>query len=361
MALKYLEVGQIRTNKQGQEYEIISKDDFRCVVVRFLKNGYTKETMADYAYRGVVRMPRILVGEVYPDKNGELFTITEVKLASKIKIVWPDGEERYTTTYKIENKEVIRERNNIHINPAIKVGQIYKNTQGSEIVVIGYENSTKVLVEIGKTKYKEYVASGNLLKGFVHDKYAPSVAGKGIIGDAENIDVKSQVYVAWVGMVKRCYTFYDYNPRAKINYGDCSVREDFLYFPNFIAWYDKQVVQPKWHLDKDLLVPGNRVYSPDTCIFLPRALNTFLTVRKNERGPYPLGVTIHEETGHYEAACNRDGKRIYLGVYKTPEAAFAAYKVEKEAYAKDLAERWKDQIDPRAYEALMKYEVNITD
>lgn len=361
MALKYLEVGQIRTNKQGEDYEIISKEDFKSVTVKFLKNGYIKETSAAYAYSGVVRMPRIIVGQVLPDKNGELFKITEIKLSDKVKIIWEDGEERYTTTYKIENRQVIRERDNIHINPAVKVGQVYKNTQGSEIKVIGYESSKRVLVEIGKTKYTEYVASGNLLKGFVHDKYAPSVCGVGIIGDVVNIDVKSQVYVAWVGMIKRCHTEYDYNPRAIINYGDCSVREDFLYFPNFIAWYDKQKVGPKWQLDKDLLIPGNKEYSPDACVFLPRALNTFLTIRKNARGPYPLGVTIHEETGHYEAACNRDCKRIYLGVYKTPEAAFAAYKVEKEAYAKDLAERWKDQIDPRAYEALMKYEVNITD
>ena len=51
----------------------------------------------------------------------------------------------------------------------------------------------------------------------------------------------------------------------------------------------------------------------------------------------------------------------YLGTLDTELEAFHAYKHAKEAYVKELAEKWKDQIDPRAYNALMKYEVEITD
>ena len=47
--------------------------------------------------------------------------------------------------------------------------------------------------------------------------------------------------------------------------------------------------------------------------------------------------------------------------FKTPEEAFYVYKEAKETYIKEVANRWKDQIDPRVYEALMKYEVEITD
>lgn len=360
MAIKYLEIGQVLENKQGEKYVIEGLDHCKSVKVRFLENDSVKYTTANYAYRGIVRKERVLIGEKYLDKNGEEISIIDKKSQNDITVQWSDGETRSVNAYRIENRLVIRVNDNKHINPTVKVGQIYINRQGSEIKVIEYENSTKILVEIGETKYQQYVHAGNLISLNVHDKYAPSVAGKGIFGDAV-VDVKSQVYTSWAGMLKRCYTFYEDKPRARINYEGCEVHEDFLYLPDYINWYGKQIVQPKWHLDKDLLVPGNKVYSPDTCVFLPRALNTFLTLRGNERGPYPLGVTIHENTGHYEAACNRDGKRVYLGVYKTPEAAFAAYKIEKEAYAKDLAERWKDQIDPRAYEALIKFQVNITD
>jgi len=355
MAIKYLQIGQILENKDGEKYVIEGLENCKSVKIRFLSNSSVKYITAHSAYRGIV-----LIGEKYLDKSGEEITVISKKNQENITVQWDDGETRTLGAYRIENRLVIRTNDNKNINPTVKVGQKYINKQGSEINVLEYKNSARILVEIGKTKYQKYVTSGNLISLNVHDKYAPSVAGKGIFGDAV-VDVKSQVYTSWAGMLKRCYNFYEYNPRAKINYESCEVHEDFLYLPNYMEWYDKQIVHPKWQLDKDLLVPGNKVYGPDKCIFLPRALNTFLTLRGNERGPYPLGVTIHEKTGHYEAACNRDGKRIYLGVYKTPEDAFEAYKAEKEAYAKDLAERWKEQIDPRAYQALMEYQVNITD
>jgi hypothetical protein len=360
MAIKYLEIGQVLENKQGEKYVIEGLDHCKSVKVRFLSNNSVKYTTANYAYRGIVRMERVLVGEQYLDKNGETITVVGKTKQDDITIQWDDGETRSTNAYRIENRLVIRTNDNKHVNPTVKVGQIYVNRQGSEIKVLEYENSTKILVEIGERKYQQYVHAGNLISLNVHDKYAPSVAGKGIFGDAE-VDVKSQVYTSWAGMLKRCYTFYDDKPRARINYEGCEVREDFLYLPDYMAWYEKQIVQPKWHLDKDLLVPGNKIYSPDTCVFLPRALNTFLTVRGNERGPYPIGVTYHERLGKYEACCNRDGKSVYLGLYLNPEDAFEAYKKEKESYAKDLAKRWEGVIDSRACEALMNYRVLITD
>jgi len=356
------QVGDRKQNKQGEWFTVIDVNGCKDITVKFDNKDYIKKTESIYVRSGSIRLPKHMVGDKLFDKNNNPITIVKIEGSSKITFEWEDGYQRTCQSSAIYLGRVLREEDSKIMNPEVKVGQWFTNTQGIELEVIKYEKASRITVKVhGPVEYEIVTNQGNLKKGIVHDKYSPSVAGKGILGDAENIDVKSQVYVAWTGMVKRCNTFYDYNPRARINYEDCSVREDFLYFPNFITWYDKQIVQPKWQLDKDLLVPGNKIYSPDTCIFLPRALNTFLTIRKNDRGPFPLGVTIHEETGHYEAACNRDGKRIYLGVYKTPEAAFAAYKVEKEAYAKDLAERWKDQIDPRAYEALMKYEVNITD
>ena len=36
-------------------------------------------------------------------------------------------------------------------------------------------------------------------------------------------------------------------------------------------------------------------------------------------------------------------------------------KIARESYVKEVANKWKDQIDPRVYEALMNYQVEITD
>jgi len=360
MAMKFLKVGLTLENGQGEKYIIEEMEHCKQVKVRFLSNDSIKYTTADYAYRGVVRMEKVLIGSKYLDKSGEEITVIAKDGQSNITVQWSDGETRSVNAYRIENRLVIRTNDNKLINPTVKVGQVYINRQGSQIKVIEYENSTKILVEIGKTKYQQYVHAGNLISLNVHDNFAPSLAGRGIFGDAV-VDVKSQVYTSWAGMFKRCYTFYEDKPRARINYEGCEVHENFVYLPDYIDWYNKQLVEPKWHLDKDLLVKGNKVYSPETCVFLPRALNTFLTLRGNDRGPYPLGVTYHDRLGKYEASCNRDGKSVYLGLHLDPLSAFEAYKNEKEAYAKDLAKRWKGRIDPRACEALMNFEISIED
>ena len=51
----------------------------------------------------------------------------------------------------------------------------------------------------------------------------------------------------------------------------------------------------------------------------------------------------------------------HLGHFNTADQAFQAYKEAKEAYIKEVANKWKNQIDPRVYDALMKWEINIDD
>lgn len=66
-------------------------------------------------------------------------------------------------------------------------------------------------------------------------------------------------------------------------------------------------------------------------------------------------------SGNYGAVVSKFGKTERIGTFCTIEEAFLAYKREKEKYLKQQAEKWKSQIDPRAYEALMNYQVEITD
>jgi hypothetical protein len=355
------EVGERHQNNKGDWYTIIGVNGCKDITIQFDERGFIKKTESIFIRTGSIRLPKYFVGDEFFDKKGNKAKIVNIESSSRYTFEWEDGYQRICQSSVISLGTLLREEDSCQINPEIKVGQFFTNTQGVTLEVIKYEKASKVTVKVhGPVEYEIITTQGNLKKGVVHDKYSPSFAGKGILGDAV-VDVKSQEYVAWAGMIKRCYIFYENKPTARVNYEGCEVADHFLYYPNFTGWFGKQFVQPKWQLDKDLLVKGNKIYSAETCVFLPRALNTFLTLRGNHRGPYPIGVTIHEETGHFEAACNRDGKRIYLGVYKTPEAAFEIYKAEKEAYAKDLAARWKGQIDPRAYDALMNWTVDITD
>lgn len=361
MALKYLKIGDTRTNKQGYKYEIIEINNCKSVFIRFLIDGSVKETTADYAHKGVVGKQRFFIGNIYKDKYGDDIKLINYKTYDKITVQWSDGTTRVVTGYQIENGLVIREDYSQRLNPSVKVGDEFRNNQGTLLRVKEYRSYSNVLVEVlGSIHHDVVCNAGNLIKGNVHDKYAPSVAGKGIIGDA-TVDVKSKEYKTWTGMIKRCYVFYDYNPRAKINYEDCSVCEDWLHYENFLKWFKLQNLREDWQLDKDLLVKGNREYSPDKCVFLPREINTFLTLRKNDRGEYPVGVTYHSRLDKFEAGCNRGGKNLYLGLFSDPVSAFNAYKTEKESFAKELAERWKTLIDKRAYDALLSWTVNIDD
>ena len=55
------------------------------------------------------------------------------------------------------------------------------------------------------------------------------------------------------------------------------------------------------------------------------------------------------------------GKQEKLGSFNTEIEAFNAYKKAKEAFVKEQANKWKDKIDERAYNALMNYTVDIND
>jgi len=166
------------------------------------------------------------------------------------------------------------------------------------------------------------------------------------------------VYTLWKNLLRRCYDArtQEKNP----TYISCTVSENFKSFSFFYEWTQKQISfnQDGFQLDKDVLVKGNKLYSENTCLFLPRELNNLLTSSKAARGILPLGVS--KDKGRFRARCDT-GVCQYLGGFDSPEEAFQAYKQVKEAFIKSQAEKWKAHIDPRAFAALMAYEVSITD
>jgi hypothetical protein len=98
------------------------------------------------------------------------------------------------------------------------------------------------------------------------------------------------------------------------------------------------------------------------CIFIPKHINCLLTKSNKTRGILPIGVSYAKLNKKYKAqAQNHDGKVIHLGLYKNIEDAFYSYKEFKENVIKSVANKYKDNIDSRAYDALMCYSVEITD
>ena len=165
----------------------------------------------------------------------------------------------------------------------------------------------------------------------------------------------------WRDMLRRCYV-----PSIQAKYPTyigCTVSDTFKVYDSFQDWYFDQVacLIKGWQIDKDLLIKGNKLYSEDTCTLLPKEINIALINCKAKRGCLPVGVSASSTKGKYLSQISLDGRSEYLGTFSTAEQAFLAYKQAKEAHIKEVANKWKDQIDPRVYEALMKYQVEITD
>jgi len=167
-------------------------------------------------------------------------------------------------------------------------------------------------------------------------------------------------YHLWQHFLLRCYNFKFQKKHP--TYIGCQASENFKSYSYFYEWCQSQIGfgQEGFHLDKDLLFRGNKVYSEGTCLFLPRKLNNLLTCRKNCRGSLPVGVSFHRN-GFQAQCCTDKTSSRSLGYFHTAEEAFQAYKQAKEAFIKRQAEKWKALIDPRAYEALMSYTILITD
>ena len=166
-------------------------------------------------------------------------------------------------------------------------------------------------------------------------------------------------YAIWYGFLLRCYS-----PRVQgkqPTYVGCSTSENFKSYSYFYRWCQNQVGFgfQGFQLDKDLLIKGNKVYSEDNCLFLPQELNKLLISSRACRGSLPIGVCISQN--RFLAQYSIDSVSKHIGLFDTPEEAHNAYKKAKESHIKLQAEKWKDQIDIRAYEALMRYEVLSTD
>jgi hypothetical protein len=173
-------------------------------------------------------------------------------------------------------------------------------------------------------------------------------------------------YDLWGSMLGRC----SQNVQASHpTYIGVTCSENFKSYTFFYEWCHKQMGFGSrdekgryWHLDKDLLIKGNKFYSEDTCVFVPLAINCLLTKRESKRGSHPLGVHFETSKNKFTVNCNNGvGKLEWLGYFNCQNEAFLAYKTYKEVLIKQIAEQYKHQLDPRAYEALVKYTVEITD
>lgn len=245
------------------------------------------------------------------------------------------------------------------------VGTKYTTKQGCEVEILEYISYSKILIKFNDAVgLEKFVSKKELLNGMIKNPYHPDVRGVGFFGEGPHVakvgNEISKEYTHWSSMLSRCY-YQKYHERFPTYIG-CSVDPQWHNFQEFAEWCQWQVGfgAPKSVLDKDLLLPNNKIYSPEACVFLPAKLNNLIVTQVKPGKNVPAGISFQESSQKYIVSCAIDGKNKNLGRYKCPKEAFKVYKDFKENLVKEKADEYKDQIDPRAYFALVNYKVAAT-
>lgn len=161
-------------------------------------------------------------------------------------------------------------------------------------------------------------------------------------------------FLRWKFMMDRCYSKQWVTKHP--TYATCYVAPVWHSFMAFKAWMTTQDWKDK-QLDKDLLSRGTKRYSPETCLFVSRQVNSLFNERENAQGNLPLG--IYGRNGKYEVGVSRGlGKRSWVGAYATVPEAIDAY---VQAKAEVTAQVVRQEPDPTVKEAIEKYSKYFTE
>lgn len=317
----------------------------------------------------------INVGEIYKtDSYGDVEVLEYINYA-KVKIRFKDtGSERYTSFEYIRSGKVrdlsLKSKARLKIADEVKslnkktlVGREFTTRHCGKCKVIDYMGWDSVVVEFLEPKYITTCQKSALTTGYLNNPLYPSVMGKGYRGVGRYGNSDKEALRLWNNLLKRVFDSKCHVTQP--TYRDTSICDEWLNFQNFAEWcYTQKFFNMKdefgkiYCLDKDLLVKGNKIYSPETCRFIPNEVNVLFTTRKACRGKTPIGVSFHKKTKKFQASLSNLGStNQYLGLYETPEEAFQAYKTAKESYIKDVAEKWKGKIDDEIYDSMLEYEV----
>ena len=203
-------------------------------------------------------------------------------------------------------------------------GQRHTTNHG-DIVILAYNSRHDITIRFVKTKtVLTGINSGNIRKGLVRDPYFPICAGVGYVGIGEYAPTNNKCYNAWSNMLRRCYA--PSNNYMARTYSGCTVRKVWHCYQRFAAWYVRQPYAwlDGYELDKDLRVPGNKVYGPDTCTLIPKSINAAL-VGFGRGGKYGAGV-MRQPCGSYWAQSGSSRAKKYVGPFSTVEKAKLEYK-----------------------------------
>lgn len=367
--IKENRIGQKQIMNCGMECEIIEYNNCDDITVKFEDGTIVKNKKYDKFKKGRIKNKNIKkdysnkIGEKNYNKDGIEMIIIEFFNPKNITIKLKDDRIIYNKSYYDFKKGTIK------ICGKNKIGEKNINKYNEIYEIIDYKSYNNMTIKFDNG-YEMKCISNSFKNAKCSSPYAKTVYEKGYIGEGiYNSKNNIKLYDTWSGMFTRCYNL-KYQ-KEKPTYIGCEVCEEWLNLQNFGKWYDENYYElgsEQMHIDKDILIKNNKLYSPDTCIFVPNNINTLFTNCKTVRGEFPIGVSYNKQgLKHYKARISNnicEGKRYDIGNFYTPEEAFYAYKKEKERIIKQIADEYAQKypnFPSKLYNAMYNYQVEITD
>lgn len=360
-------VGEERYNNQNIKMKIIAYRNCEDLDVQF-EDGYIAYNKRYGSFkRGEIKHPNYKhsgtlnrIGEVSYASSGEKMTIIAYRNNADIDIVFEDGTIVKHKTYQQFKLGKIKNRNyykNKRIGETVVLSR-YRNISAE---IIDYKDAKNITVyikdldEIITTNYTSFS------KAEIRPKNYKTICNRGISSKPDT-ESRRDALITWRSMMERCYSEVHLNKNE--TYKGCIVCDEWHNFQNFAKWYDENYYEIPGHtmcLDKDILIKGNKIYSPETCVFVSHDINTLFTKSNKTRGDLPIGVSYDKRRNSYESYISYYGRKKYLGNYKNKYDAFDMYKKSKENYIKEVADKYEKYIPEKLYNAMYKYEVELTD
>ena len=219
----------------------------------------------------------------------------------------------------------------------VKVNEIYSSNHSGDFIVLkpmGTMNKNMTyLVRFLKTGYETITRYDSILNGTVKDPYFPRIYGVGYFGEPS--EQNKAMYHRWRCMLSRCYN--PNNKRYK-QYGGIGVRvcDRWLCYATYLndiktlPGYDDMIRNPQiqYCLDKDMLqkdIPhSQRVYSPETCMFIPLANNISFLAVDNASNYNCVYHNVYCTGKTYKAEIQIDGQTMVIGRFEDPMIAASA-------------------------------------
>lgn len=241
-----------------------------------------------------------------------------------------------------------------------RIGEVKLNHFGTEMKIVRYENSDNIDVQFLDDNFYIYhnTTYSNFKSGCIKNPYDKSVFGVGYIGvgkyQTRINGVNTIYYNTWCDMLRRCY-HEGVKDKFSSYFGICAVCSRWLNLQDFGEWFETNRYEcgERLHIDKDILYPGNKIYSPDTCLLVPQRINMLFLNKPNKRG-FPNGID-RTKSGKYSVVYS--GEK--LGIYKTLEDAYSIYADAKKKAIIRIANEYHEIIPDKLYKALLEYEVRI--